>query len=85
MYPYASKLGVDVDKMMKKLETKKRSKSNEEDNKRLFGIFVLDHIYMVFDAIVNSKKEETAKLLGKLTNTAGKAVKDLLKVFIAEP
>jgi len=85
---YASKFGVDVDKMMKKLwgenffnpKTKKWSKSKEEDNKRSFCMYVLDPIYMVFDAIMNFKKEETSKLLSKLTTADGKAVKDLLKL-----
>lgn len=85
---YASKFGVDVDKMMKKLwgenffnsKTKKWSKTKDEDNKRSFCMYVLDPIYMVFDAIMNFKKEETAKLLTKLTTTEGKAVKDILKV-----
>jgi len=85
---YASKFGVDVDKMMKKLwgenffnsKTKKWSKNKDEDNKRSFCMYVLDPIYMVFDAIMNFKKEETAKLLTKLTTTEGKAVKDILKV-----
>ena len=84
---YATKFGVDVDKMMKKLwgenffnaKTKKWSKSKDEDNKRSFVMYVLDPIYMVFDAIMNFKKEETAKLLGKLTTSAGKSVKDILK------
>jgi len=79
---------VDIDKMMKKLwgenffnpKTKKWSKSKEDDNKRSFCMYVLDPIYMVFDAIMNFKKEETAKLLTKLTTADGKAVKDLLKV-----
>jgi hypothetical protein len=43
-------------------------------------MYVLDPIYMVFDAIMNFKEEETAKLLSKLTTADGKAVKDLLKV-----
>jgi len=84
---YATKFGVDVDKMMKKLwgenffnaKTKKWSKSKDEDNKRSFVMYVLDPIYMVFDAIMNFKKEETAKLLGKLTTSSGKSVKDILK------
>lgn len=84
---YASKFGVDIDKMMKKLwgenffnpKTKKWSKSKEEDNKRSFCMYVLDPIYMVFDAIMNFKKDETAKLLTKLSTADGKAVKDLLK------
>jgi len=84
---YASKFGVDVDKMMKKLwgenffnaKAKKWQKSKEPDNKRSFVMYVLDPIYMVFDAIMNFKKEETAKLLGKLTNAEGKPVKEILK------
>jgi len=84
---YASKFGVDIDKMMKKLwgenffnsKTKKWSKSKDEDNKRSFVMYVLDPIYMVFDAIMNFKKEATSKLLTKLTTADGKAVKDILK------
>jgi len=84
---YASKFGVDVDKMMKKLwgenffnaKAKKWQKTKEPDNKRSFVMYVLDPIYMVFDAIMNFKKEETAKLLGKLTNAEGKPVKEILK------
>merc|ERR1712071_354924 len=60
---YASKFGVDTDKMMKKLwgesffnpKTKKWSKEKTEDNKRSFCMYVLDPIYMVFDAIMNFK------------------------------
>ena len=71
---YASKFGVDVDKMMKKLwgenffnsKTKKWSKNKDEENKRSFNMYVLDPIYMVFDAIMNFKKEDTDKLLDKL-------------------
>jgi len=84
---YASKFGVDIEKMMKKLwgenffnsKTKKWSKVKDENNKRSFTMYVLDPIYMVFDAIMNFKKEETAKLLTKLTTADGKAVKDILK------
>jgi len=84
---YASKFGVDVDKMMKKLwgenffnsKTKKWSKNKDEDNKRSFNMYVLDPIYMVFDAIMNFKKEQTEKLLGKLTTADGKKVSDILK------
>jgi len=84
---YASKFGVDIDKMMKKLwgesffnaKTKKWSKTKDEDNKRSFCMYVLDPIYMVFDAIMNFKKEQTEKLLTKLTTTGGKIVKDVLK------
>jgi len=42
-------------------------------------MYVLDPIYMVFDAIMNFKKEQTEKLLGKLTTATGKLVKDVLK------
>merc|ERR1712173_325963 len=79
--------GVDVDKMMKKLwgenffnsKTKKWSKSKDDDNKRSFNMYVLDPIYMVFDAIMNFKKEQVEKLLGKLTTADGRLVKDILK------
>merc|ERR1719348_2309430 len=84
---YASKFGVDIDKMMKKLwgenffnaKTKKWAKSKDADNKRSFVLYVLEPIYKVFDAIMNFKKEEVAKLLSKLTTADGKAVKDILK------
>jgi len=84
---YASKFGVDTDKMMKKLwgesffnpKTKKWSKVKDDDNKRSFCMYVLDPIYMVFDAIMNFKKEQTAKLLTKLTTAHGKMVIDVLK------
>merc|ERR1711878_210021 len=84
---YAAKFGVDTDKMMKKLwgesffnpKTKKWSKEKSDDNKRSFCMYVLDPIYMVFDAIMNFKKEQTEKLLGKLTTASGKLVKDVLK------
>ena len=84
---YASKFGVPVDKMMKKLwgenffnpKTKKWQKEKSEDNKRSFCMYVLDPIYMVFDAIMNFKKEQTEKLLSKLTTAHGKLVKDVLK------
>jgi len=84
---YASKFGVDIDKMMKKLwgenffnpKTKKWQKAKNDDNKRSFCMYVLDPIFMVFDAIMNFKKEATEKLLGKLTTATGKAVKDVMK------
>ncbi len=71
---YASKFGVDVDKLMNKLwgenffnpKTKKWAKTKQEDNKRSFCMYVLDPIYKVFDAIMNFKKDETDKLLDKL-------------------
>jgi len=84
---YASKFGVPVDKMMKKLwgenffnpKTKKWATSKSEDNKRSFNMYVLDPIYMVFDAIMNFKKEQVGKLLEKLTTADGVKVIDKLK------
>merc|ERR1711923_302993 len=49
------------------------------DNKRSFNMYVLDPIYMVFDAIMNFKKDQVEKLLGKLTTADGRLVKDILK------
>jgi len=84
---YASKFGVETDKMMKKLwgenffnsKTKKWQKEKAEDNKRSFNMYILDPIYMVFDAIMNFKKDQTEKLLSKLTTADGRLVKDVLK------
>merc|ERR1712087_469573 len=84
---YASKFGVDTDKMMKKLwgenffnqKTKKRSKNKDADNKRSFNMYVLDPIYMVFDAIMNFKKDQVTKLMTKLTTADGRLVNDVLK------
>jgi hypothetical protein len=78
---------VYVDKMMMKLwgqnlfnpKTKEWSESKEKD-KRSFCMYVLNPICMVFDAIMNFKKKETVKLVGKLTTADDKAVKDLLRV-----
>ena len=83
---YASKFGVPVDMMMKKLwgenfvnlKTKKWQKEKSEENKRSFCVFVLDPIYKVFDAIMNFKNEQTEKLLSKLITAQGKLVKDVL-------
>merc|ERR1711894_608592 len=71
---YASKFGVDTEKLMKKLwgenffnpKTKKWAKVKAEDNKRSFNMYVLDPIYKMFDAIMNFKKEETDKLIDRL-------------------
>jgi len=84
---YASKFGVETSKMMNKLwgesffnpKTKKWSKEKTEDNKRSFCMYILDPIYMVFDAIMNFKKEQTEKLLSKLTTADGRLVKNVLK------
>merc|ERR1712127_512173 len=58
---YASKFGVDTEKLMKKLwgenffnpKTKKWAKVKADDNKRSFNMYVLDPIYKMFDAIMN--------------------------------
>jgi len=71
---YSKKFNVPVDKLMKKLwgesffnaKTKKWAKSKDADNVRSFNMYILDPIYKVFDAIMNFKKEDTAKLLDKL-------------------
>merc|ERR1712193_540618 len=71
---YASKFGVDVDKMMKKLwgenffnpKTKKWAKTKDDDNKRSFNMYILDPIYKVFDSIMNFKKDVIPGLLQKL-------------------
>jgi len=71
---YASKFGVDIDKLMKKLwgesyfstKTKKWTKTKADDNVRSFNMYILDPIYKVFDAIMNFKKDTTDKLLDKL-------------------
>ena len=47
--------------------------------KMSFCMYVLDPIYMVFDAIMNFKKEQTERLMTKLTTTGVKIVKDVLK------
>ena len=48
------------------------SKTKDENKKRSFCMHVLDSINMVFDAIMNFNKEQTEKLLTKLTTTGGK-------------
>merc|ERR1712064_86088 len=55
------------------------SKNKDADNKRSFNMYVLDPIYMVFDAIMNFKKDQVEKLMGKLTTADGRMVKDVLK------
>jgi elongation factor 2 len=71
---YSDKFGIDVEKMMKRLwgdqffnpKTKKWRKTPEKGFNRGFTMFVLDPIYRVFDAVMNFKHEETAKLIEKL-------------------
>jgi len=71
---YSSKFKIEPVKLMKRLwgdqffnsKTKKWNKSGGEGFVRGFNQFVLDPIYKVFDAVMNFKKDETAKLLEKL-------------------
>ena len=92
---YADKFGIDSEKLMNRLwgenfynpSTKKWSKQMEPGYKRSFGMFVLDPIFKVFDAIMNFKKEETTKLLEKLNivlkgDDKEKEGKELLKVVM---
>ncbi|KAH7643487.1 elongation factor 2-like protein [Dermatophagoides farinae] len=70
-----------------KIDRKKWSKRFDEGYKRAFCMFVLDPIFKVFDAIMNFKKEETAKLLEKLNivlkgEDKEKDGKNLLKVVM---
>lgn len=48
------------------LKTKKWANSSEDGGERGFSKFVLDPIFQVFDAVMNIKKDETAKLIDKL-------------------
>ncbi|KAH8039698.1 hypothetical protein HPB51_008291 [Rhipicephalus microplus] len=92
---YAEKFKIDVDKLMSRLwgenfynpKTKKWAKKPDEDYKRAFTMFILDPIYKIFDAIMNYKKEETARLLEKLNivlkgDDKDKDGKNLLKVVM---
>ena len=76
---YASKFGVDTDKIKKLWGESFFNPKTKKWSKRSFCMYVLDPNYLVFDAIVNFKKEQTEKLLTKLTTTSVKMVKDLLK------
>merc|ERR1712172_134614 len=89
--------GVDTDKMMKKLwgesffnpKTKKWSKEKSDDNKRSFCMYVLDPIYMVFDAIMNFKKELEGKPLMKCVMRnwlpAGDAMFQMIVIHLPSP
>uniref|UniRef100_A0A183VG16 Tr-type G domain-containing protein n=1 Tax=Toxocara canis TaxID=6265 RepID=A0A183VG16_TOXCA len=82
---YSEKFGVQVEKLMHNLwgdrffnlKTKKWSSNQDADSKRGFVQFVLDPIFKVFDAVMNVKKDETAKLLTKLNIKLGNDEKDL--------
>jgi len=71
---YSAKFKIEPAKLMKRLwgdqfynsKEKKWNKSGGDGYVRGFCQFVLDPIYKIFDAIMNYKKEATAKLLEKL-------------------
>ncbi|EDQ85976.1 uncharacterized protein MONBRDRAFT_11373 [Monosiga brevicollis MX1] len=72
---YASKFGIEVDKLMKRLwgdqffnakEKKWRKNGDDSSYVRGFNMFVLDPIFKVFDSVMNFKKDDTAKLITKL-------------------
>lgn len=71
---YASKIGIQVDKLMKNLwgdrfynpATKKWSSKPEPESKRGFNLFVLEPIFKMFEAVMNIKKDEINKLVQKL-------------------
>jgi elongation factor 2 len=86
---YAAKFGVEVEKMMEKLwgdnyfnpKTKKwTKKGTDAKGKRLdraFCMFILSPIEMLFDAIMNDKKDVYTKMLAKLNITIPKDAKEL--------
>lgn len=71
---YSAKMKCDVVKFMGRLwgdqfynpKEKKWAKEEKEGYIRGFNMFVLDPIYKMFDAVMNFKKDVTAKLLEKL-------------------
>merc|ERR1711937_429812 len=93
---YSKKFGIETPKLMKRLwgdnfydaKGKKWVKSaSKTAPKRAFVQYILDPIYNVFDAIMNEKDEEVAKLL-KVCNVVLKGddkdlrAKPLMKVFM---
>jgi len=92
---YSTMFKVPTAKLMTKLwgenffnkKTKKWSKTKDDDNERAFNMYVLDPIFKLFDAIMNFKKDETAKLLETLKvklsmEDREKEGKQLLKVVM---
>ncbi|KAJ6501881.1 eukaryotic translation elongation factor 2 [Mycena sanguinolenta] len=96
---YAKKFGVDKDKMMKRLwgdnffnpSTKKwTTQSTDADGnplQRSFNMFVLDPIFRIFSAVLDSNKEGIGSILEKLEITLTQAQrategKDLLKTIM---
>lgn len=82
---YADKFGVKVDKLMRNLwgdrffnpKTKKWSTTNEEGSTRGFCQFVLGPIFQVFDAVMQCKKPEIAKLIERLNIKLAQEEKEL--------
>jgi len=92
---YADKFKIEAEKLMNRLwgenfynpQTKKWAKKDGEGYVRAFCMFVLDPIFKVFDAIMNFKKDDAAKLMGKLNivlkgDDKEKEGKDLLKIVM---
>ncbi|XP_002736742.1 elongation factor 2b-like [Saccoglossus kowalevskii] len=92
---YCDKFKIDRGKMMKRLwgdqffnpKERKWSKNSGAGYVRGFVQFILDPIYKVFDAIMNFKKDDTVKLLEKLSikltgDDKDKEGKPLLKVVM---
>jgi len=86
---YAAKFGIDLEKMMSKLwgnnffnqKTKKwTTKGQDAQGKKLeraFCSFILKPISVLFDAIMNDKKEMYTKMLAKLNVTIPKDAQEL--------
>jgi len=82
---YSAKMKCDVVKFMGRLwgdqfynaKEKKWAKEDKEGYTRGFNMFVLDPIYKMFDAVMNFKKDVTAKLLEKLAITLSSEEKEL--------
>jgi elongation factor 2 len=92
---YSSKFGIDVQKLMKRLwgdncfnpKTNKWSKTMKPGFIRGFNMFVLDPIYKVFKAIMNTNNEDIDKLVTKTgvklrPDDRAKEGKPLLKTFM---
>jgi len=92
---YSSMFKVPAAKLMNKLwgenffnkKTKKWAVAKSPDNERAFNTYILDPIFKLFDAIMNFKKPETAKLLETLkiklvAEDREKEGKQLLKVVM---
>merc|ERR1712038_473545 len=92
---YSSKFGIDVQKLMKRLwgdncfnpKTRKWAKTMQDGYHRGFCMFVLDPIYKVFKAIMNTNNEDIDKLVVKTgvqlrPDDRAKEGKPLLKTFM---